>query len=52
MCSRYAGNHSYELNLLLKELYPKGCKTKLTICEPCAKRESGSKHWNKIKRIK
>lgn len=52
MCSKYVGNHAYEFELLLKDLYPKGYNTRLIICESCAKRETGKKLWQKINRKK
>ena len=42
--------HSYEWILLFKSLYPKDSKTKLIICENCAKRESGKKSWANVRR--
>lgn len=50
MCNKYQNTHHYEHELFLKELYPKDYKTKLCICEKCAKREVGKRQWNKIKR--
>ena len=52
MCIKYVGNHAYEFELLLKDLYPKGYNTRLIICESCAKRETGKKLWQKINRKK
>ena len=51
-CSKYVGKHSYEYELLLSNLYSKEHKTKMIVCEKCARRESGSKHWTTIRRAK
>tara|TARA_R100000234_G_scaffold110475_1_gene82886 strand:+ start:6152 stop:6352 length:201 start_codon:yes stop_codon:yes gene_type:complete len=50
VCSKYIAKHSYEWELLFKSLYPKDTKTKRIVCEKCAQREVGSKHWNAVKR--
>ena len=50
MCNKSTGNHAYKYDLLLKELYPKGYKTRLTLCENCTKRETGKKNWSRVKR--
>ena len=48
-CSK-SSPHNYEWELLMKELYPKEYRTKLIVCEGCAKRESGKKLWTNIRR--
>ena len=52
MCKSFPNRHAYEYDLLLKNLYPKDYKTRLVICEKCAKREVGNKHWDSVKRSK
>ena len=45
MCNKHESAHYYEYELLFKILYPKDYKTKLCICEKCAKRETGKKEY-------
>ena len=52
VCGKYVGKHSYEYELLLPNLYSKKHKTKMIVCENCARREVGSKHWATVKREK
>ena len=52
MCCKHEANHYYEHELHLKELYPKEFKTKLCICEKCAKRETPKKLWEDTRRNK
>ena len=52
MCNKYQSTHYYEHELLFKDLYPKDYKIKYIVCEKCASREVGKRHWSKIKRKK
>tara|TARA_R110000824_G_scaffold300643_2_gene488673 strand:- start:225 stop:440 length:216 start_codon:yes stop_codon:yes gene_type:complete len=49
-CGGETGKHSYEWKLSMRNMYPKNYKTKLIICEKCAKRESNKKYWDFIRR--
>jgi len=49
-CSANIPKHSYEWELLFKHLYPDDYKTTHIVCEKCAIREVGKKHWNTVKR--
>tara|TARA_R100000306_G_C4316984_1_gene113149 strand:- start:188 stop:352 length:165 start_codon:yes stop_codon:yes gene_type:complete len=50
MCGKY-GTFMYKDNKdIMKKLFPDYKWEEQIICEPCAKRESGKKYWNKIKR--
>ena len=50
MCGKY-GNFIYKDDKsIMKSLFPEVNWKEQIICEPCAKRESGKKNWNKIKR--
>ena len=50
MCQDFIGSHAYEWT----PFYPDQNELEeiLTVCEKCAKRESGSKSWENIKRRK
>ena len=54
MCGKYIGRKPMYIDnkKTMKGLFPEIDWKSQLICEPCAKRETGNKQWNKIKRSK
>ena len=50
MCSNITPHSYLDDKKTLEGLFPEVEWKDLTICENCAKRESGNKHWKNIKR--
>ena len=52
MCDRYEGKkHMYiDEKTLMRKMLPDYDWEAQTLCESCAKRETGNKQWRKIKR--
>ena len=47
-----AGTHAYiDSKEWMKSLFPEVEFEDMTICEKCAMRETGKKHWKDVKRI-
>ena len=50
MCDQYATHTYLDDKITLKGLFPEVDWKEIYICEKCAQRESGKKHWKDIKR--
>ena len=51
MCSQSSKQAYMDSKVWMKGLFPEVDFKNMTICEKCAQREVGKKHWKDVKRI-